>query len=322
MALRTFFFALMLAAATAATGQAWSQAYPIKPIRIITPFAPGGGSDLIARVVAQRLTESLGQSVIVENRPGAGGTVGTEVGVKALPDGYTYTLVAGSYAVNPSLFKLPFYPINDITAVVQVAKGPFIIVVHPSLPVRGVKDLISVAKTRPGQISYASSGVGSSPQLAAELFSDMAGIKMTHVPYRGTGPAVTDTIAGNVQLIFAGISTALPPVKSGRLRGIAVSTATRSDAVPDIPTVSESGVRGYEVDQWYGLIAPKGLPKPILDRVNGDINKALKNKDMQDRLSGDGVAAAGGTPEHFNAVLKANIQMWGKVVSKTGIKAE
>jgi len=304
------------------SGMAWSQAYPTKTIRIIAPFAPGGGTDFIARVAAQKLTEGFGQQVIVDNRPGAGGTLGAELGAKAAPDGYTYTLIAGSYAVNPSLFKLAFDPVNDITAVIQMSQGPFLIATHPSLPVKNIKELIALAKTKPDSLAYASSGAGSITHLATELFAMQAGIKMIHVPYKGTGPALTDTMAGHVQLIFGSVAATLPLVKNRRLKGIAVSTAKRIPGAPDIPTVSESGLKGYEVILWHGLIAPKNLPKPMLDRVNGELNKILQQKDMQDKLANDGVSAAGGTPDQFLALIKRDIETWRKVVQQAKVKAE
>ncbi len=305
-----------------AVTQTWGQAYPTKPIRIIVPFAPGGGTDFIARVAAHKLSEVLGQQAIVENRAGAGGTLGAEVGAKAPPDGYTYTLISGSYAVNPSLYKLNFDPVNDITPVIQMSQGPFLVVVHPSLPVKGIKDLIALAKAKPGSLNYASSGQGSITHLATALFTDMAGIQMVHVPYKGTSPAITDTIAGQTQVLFGSVAAALPQMRNGRFKGIAVTTPKRIEAAPEIPTVSESGLKGYEVTLWHGMIAPKGLPKPILDRVNGELNKILQNKDMQDKLAGDGVSAAGGTPEQFAAYIKREIETWRKVVQKAGVKVE
>jgi len=314
---------LVLTAATLALAAAASaQNYPVKPVRIIAPFAPGGGTDFIARVAAQKLTESLGQQVIVENRPGAGGSLGAELGAKAAPDGYTFTLIAGSYAVNPSLYKLNFDSVNDITPVIQLSQGPFLIVAHPSLPVRNVQDLIALAKSKPGNLNYASSGMGSIVHLATELFADMAGIKMVHIPYKGTGPAITDTIGGQTQLLWGSIAATLPQVKSKRLRPIAVSTAKRVEAAPDVPTVMESGLKGYDVILWHGLVAPKGLPKPILDRVNGELNKILQNKDMQEKLATDGVTAAGGTPDAFGALIKRDIDVWRRVVQKANVKVE
>ena len=298
------------------------QPWPAKPIRFVAPFAPGGGTDFIGRVAAQKLTEGLMQQVIVENRPGAGGTLGAEVGAKAAPDGYTFTVVAGSYAVNPSIYKLAFDPVNDITPVIQFSQGPLLVVVHPALPIKNMKDLIALAKTRPGGLSYASSGQGSIVHLSSELFLHMAGIKAVHIPYKGTGPAITDTMSGQTQFLFGSIAVVMPVVKSGRLRGIAVTTAKRLPALPDIPTIAESGVKGYDVVLWHGLVGPRGLPRAIVERVNGELNKALKAKDMEEKLATDGVSAAGGTPEEFGAIIKRDIDVWRKVVQMAGVKAE
>lgn len=313
---------LVVAVALAVAGGAYAQNYPTKSIRIIAPFAPGGGTDFIARVAAQKLTEGLGQQVIVDNRPGAGGSLGAELGTKAPPDGYTYTLIAGSYSVNPSLYKLHFDPVADITPVIQLSQGPFLIVCHPALPIKNIKELIALGKSKPNGLIYASSGQGSIVHLATELFADMAGIKMIHVPYKGTGPALTDTISGQTQLLWGSIATTLPQVKNGRLRSIAVSTAKRIEALPQVPTVDESGLKGYDTILWHGLIAPKALPRPILDRVNGELNKILKQKEMQDKLAGDGVTAAGGTPEQFGMLIKKDIDTWHRVVQKAGVKPE
>jgi tripartite-type tricarboxylate transporter receptor subunit TctC len=315
---KTLFIAIGMVLATAAA----AQNYPTKSVRIIAPFAPGGGTDFIARVAAQKLTETLGQQVIVENRPGAGGALGAELGAKATPDGYTLTLIAGSYSVNPALYKLNFDPVSDITPIIQLSQGPFLIVAHPSLPIRTAKDLIALAKSKPGVLNYASSGTGSIVHLATALFADMAGIKMVHIPYKGTGPAITDTMAGQTQLLWGSIAATLPQTKNGRLRAIAVSTGKRVEAAPEVPTVNESGLKGYDVILWHGLIGPRGLPKPILDRVNGDLNKILQNKDMQDKLAGDGVTAAGGASDTFGALIKRDIDVWRKIVQKAGVKAE
>ena len=299
-----------------------AQQYPVKTVRVIAPFAPGGGTDFIARIAAQKLTEAFGQQFIVDNRPGAGGSLGAEIGAKAPPDGYTYTLIAGSYAVNPAVYKLAFDPVNDITPVIQLSQGPLLIAAHPALPAKTVKDLIALGKAKPGNLLYASSGQGSIVHLATELFADMAGIKMTHVPYKGTGPAIVDTISGQTQLLWGSIAPVTPHVKSGKLKPIAVTTMQRVEAFRDVPTVNESGLKGYDVVLWHGLIAPRNLPRPILDRVNGELNKIVKNKDMQDKLAGDGVSAAGGTPEQFGAIIKKDIDTWRRVVQKAGVKAE
>jgi tripartite-type tricarboxylate transporter receptor subunit TctC len=313
---------LTATACAATAGLASAQNYPNHLIRIIAPFAPGGGTDFIARVAAQKLTESLGQPVIVDNRPGAGGVLGADLGAKAAPDGYTFTLIASSYAVNPSLFKLTFDPINDITPVIQLSQGPFMIVVHPSLPVKTVKELIALAKAKPNQITYASAGTGSSTHLATELFDDLAGIKMIHVPYKGTGPAISDVIAGHVQVLIGSIAPVMQQIKAGRLRAIAVSTPKRIDAAPDVPTVMESGIKDYNVILWHGIVGPKSLPRPIVDRINGEANKILQSKEMQDKLAGEGVTAAGGTPEKFAALIKSDITVWERIIRKANIKAE
>jgi tripartite-type tricarboxylate transporter receptor subunit TctC len=311
-----------VSAVVGVSGAAVAQSYPTKPVRIIAPFAPGGGTDFIARVAAQKLTEGLGQQFIVDNRPGAGGSIGAEQGAKAPPDGYTLTLIAGSYSVNPSMFKLAFDPVNDITPVIQLSQGPLLIVSHPTLPAKTVKDLIALGKAKPGNLLYASSGQGSIVHLSTELFADMAGIKMTHVPYKGTGPAIVDTIAGQTQVLWGSIAPVTPFVKQGKLKPIAVTTMKRVDVFKDVPTVNESGLKGYDVVLWHGLVGPKNLPRPIVDRLNGELNKILKNKDMQDKLAGDGVSAAGGTPEQFGTIIKKDIDMWRKVVQKAGVKPE
>jgi tripartite-type tricarboxylate transporter receptor subunit TctC len=316
--LRSAVFALLALAASFAQ----SQQYPTKPVRIIAPFAPGGGTDFIARLIAQKLTERLGQQVIVENKPGAGGNLGAEFAVKSAPDGYTLLLVAGSYTVNPSLYKLSFDPVNDITPIVQLSQGPFVVAVHPSVPANNLKELIELARRQPDKLSYASSGSGSITHLASELFLDMAKIKIVHIPYKGTGPALNDTIAGSTQLIFGSVSTTLQFIKSGRLRGLAVTTPKRISALPDLPTVAEAGVPGYEVVLWHGLVAPKGVPRPIVDRLNREASEVLKAKDMGDLLATDGVAPAGGTPEQFRAVIKADIERWRGVVKQANIKVD
>ena len=313
--------AVFLALAALASG-AWAQQWPAKSIRFIAPFAPGGGTDFIGRVAAQKLTEAVKQQVIVDNRPGAGGTLGAELGAKAPPDGYTFTVIAGSYSVNPALYKLAFDPVNDITPVIQFSQGPLLIVVHPSLPVKNVKELIAISKTQKGGLSYASSGQGSIVHLATELFLHQAGIKAVHIPYKGTGPAITDTISGQTQMLWGSIAAALPQVKNNRLKAVAVTTPQRIPALPDVATVTESGLKGYEVILWHGLIAPKGLPRPIVDRVNAELNKALKAKDMEEKLAADGVSSAGGTPEQFGSIIKRDIEVWRKVVQTANIKPE
>ncbi|HEX9435452.1 MAG TPA: tripartite tricarboxylate transporter substrate binding protein [Burkholderiales bacterium] len=320
--MKTLLSGAVLVLAAFAAGTSFSQTYPAKPVRIIAPFAPGGGTDFIARLVAQKLTERLGQQVIVENKPGAGGNLGAEFAVKSAPDGYTLLLIAGSYTVNPSIYKLSFDPVNDISPIVQLSQGPFVVAVHPSVPAKTLKELIDYARKEPDKLSYASAGSGSITHLASELFLEMAKIKMVHVPYKGTGPALNDTIAGNTQLIFGSVATSLQFIKSGRLRGLAVTTPQRIGAAPELPTVAEAGVPGYQVVLWHGLVGPKGLPVAVVERINQAANDALKSKDVADLLATDGVAPAGGSPEKFRAVIKSDIERWSGVVKQANIKAD
>ena len=314
--------ALAAAAMLAVPAAVHAQQYPSKPVRIIVPFAPGGGSDFIARFMAQRLTSALGTQVIVENKPGAGGVIGIEQGVKSPPDGYTLVLIASSYTVNPSIYKLNFDPVADITPIIQMSQGPPLVVANPAFPVKTIKELIARAKAKPGDVNFASSGQGSVIHLATELFASMAGIKMSHIPYKGTGPALTDTIAGQTNVFCSSTANAMPHVKSARLKAIAVTTAKRIPALPDVPTVAESGVPGYEVILWHGLIGPKGLPRAVTDRINGEVTKALKLKETAEQLQNDGVAPAGGTPEQFAGQIQKEIGIWRKVVADAGVKVE
>jgi len=315
---------LLLAAATllAIAPTVSAQDYPTKPIRVIVPFAPGGGSDFIARFMAQRLSELLGKPFVIENKPGAGGNLGTEQGVRAAADGYTLTLIASSYTVNPAIHKLNFDPVNEVTPIIQLSRGPLLVLVNPSLGASALQDLIAMAKKKPGEIMYASSGQGSIIHAATELFNLKAGIKMIHVPYRGTGPALTDTLAGQTQVFFSSAATALPHVQSGTLKALAVTTAKRLPALPNVPTVAEAGLPGYEVDLWHGLIAPKGLPRTIVDKINKAANESLTLKDTAEKLATDGVAPAGGTPEQFMATIRKEIELWKKLAADGAIKAE
>lgn len=310
---------LMILPILATSSLALAQQYPAKPLRIVVPFAPGGATDVVARLIAPKLTQALGQQVIVDNRPGAGGTLGTEIGVTSKPDGYTFVLVSAGYSVNPSFYRIKFDPVEDVSPVIQIVKGPLLVSAHPSVPVKTVKELIALARSRPEQITYATSGRGSMGHMVGELFQYMAGVRMTLVPYRGTGPAVTDTIAGQTFLNISGITTTLSFVKSGRLKAVAVTSAQRVAEAPDIPTVAESGLPGYEVTSWQGLIAPKQVPRAIVDRINSEIEKAIRQKDVQERFQSSGVSPAGGTPEHFLDEIRKEIALWRKVVAKAGI---
>jgi tripartite-type tricarboxylate transporter receptor subunit TctC len=311
---------IVLAALIAVTAQA--QTYPTKPVKIVVGFAPGGGSDFAARVIAQQLTERMKNQVIVENKPGAGSLIGAEYVIKSSPDGYTLLLTPASYTVNPSVYKLTFDPLNDITPIAQISKGPYIVAVHPSVPAKTLKELVAYAKANPGKLSYASSGNGAHIHVATEYLLYTAGINIVHVPYKGSGPALNDTVGGQVQMIFGSVATALQYVKSGRLRPLAVTTPKRIIAAPDIPTVAESGYPGWEVTNWHGLVGPKGLPKDIVQRLNKEVNVAVFSDEMKKVLSGDGLEPAGGTPEDLAALLKAEVARWAQVVKRANIKID
>jgi len=305
-----------------ATLGAQAQTYPTKPVKIVVGFAPGGGSDFAARVIAQQLTERLKSQVIVENKPGAGSLLGAEFVIKSAPDGYTLLLTPASYTVNPSVYKLSFDPLNDITPIAQISKGPYIVAVHPSVPAKTLKELVAYAKANPGKLSYASSGNGAHIHVATEYFLYTAGVDIVHVPYKGTGPALNDTVGGQVQMIFGSVATALQYVKSGRLRPLAVTTPKRIAAAPDVPTVAESGYPGWEVTNWHGLVGPKGLPKDIVQRLNKEINVAVHSDEVKKVLSSDGLEPAGGTPEELAALLKSEVARWAQVVKRANIKID
>lgn len=302
--------------------QAQTAAYPTKPVKIIVPFAPGGGSDFMARLLTKQLTEKLGQPVIVENRPGAGGNLGADIALKAPADGYTLLLTAASYTVNPSVYKLSFDPLKDITPIAQLARGPFIIAVNPKLPVTTLKELVEYVKKEPGKLTYASAGNGSITHLVTEYFLDVAGIEIVHAAYKGTSPALTDTISGNVQLIFGTVASTLPFVKSGQLRALAVSTPKRLSALPEVPTAIEAGFPTYQVTNWHGLVGPKGMPKEIVAQLNKAVNASLNGAGMESGLASDGLAASGGSAEEFATLLASEMTRWGAIARKRNIRAE
>ena len=312
----------LLAALLAAPFIAFAQSYPAKPVRIIVPFAPGGGSDLAGRLVAAKLTERMGGQFIVENRPGAGSNLGAEIAVKSPPDGYTLLLISASYTVNPSVYKLSFDPMNDITPVIQISGGPYVVAVHPSVPANTLAEFVQLVKKQPDKYAYGSSGNGSIMHVASEYFLDAAKIKVLHIPYKGTGPAVQDTIGGQVQLVFGAVPVTLPHVKAGRLRALAVTTSKRIAAAPDLPTVEEVGYPGYEVTNWHGLVAPKGLPREIVARLNKEIGEVVKSEEMKKNLTAEGLEPAGGSPERFGEILRTEMARWAKVVQQAGIKVD
>jgi tripartite-type tricarboxylate transporter receptor subunit TctC len=301
---------------------AQTTAYPNKPIKIIVGFAAGGGSDFIARLLAQKLTEKLGQTVIVDNKPGAGGNLGADEALNTAPDGYTLFLTAASYTVNPSIYKLNFDPLKDITPIAQLARGPFIIAVNPKVPAVTLKDFVELAKKEPGKLSYASAGNGSIVHMVSEYFLDTAKVDVLHVPYRGTSPALTDTIAGQTNLVFGTVASTLPFVKSGQLKALAVTTPQRLAALPNVPTAVEAGFPAYQVTNWHGLVGPKGIPADIVKKLNRAINESLKASGMDTHLASDGLTAAGGTPEEFQALLESEVARWGKLAKARGIKAD
>ena len=307
----------------AVAGGAFAQDYPTKPVRVIVPFPPGGGTDLMARMVVQKLGEVMGGTYVIENRGGAGGTVGSEVAAKSAPDGYTLLVVSGAHAINPSLYpKLPYDTLRDFAPVTMMTAGPGLLVVHPSLPAKSVKEFIAIARSRPGQLDFASAGIGTPPHLAGELFKTMTGINMVHIPYKGNGPAYVDLLAGHVPVMFPTIPTAIPYVRAGRIRALAVTSAKRTEIVPELPTISEAGVRGYEVTSWYGLLAPAGTPAAIVSRVQQGIAKVLRSPDVSQRLKADGLDLVGNTPAEFAATIRSEIAKWAKVVKASGAKVD
>jgi len=314
--------ALAMACVSAYAQSASAQNYPAKAVRIVVGYPPGGPTDVLARIVAQKLTESWGQQVLVDNRPGASGMIGAEVTVRAAPDGYTLLMVPVTYAVTPSLYrKMNYDAVKDLAPVAQVAAAPFILVVHPTLPVKTVKDLIVLARSRPGQLNYASASTGGMPHLAGELFNTMTGVKMAHIPYKGAAPATTDLLSGQVSLMFNNMLSAMPHVKNNRLRAIAVTSTKRSAAVPELPTIAET-VAGYEASGWYAALAPAATPRELITRLNNDMNRVMKMPDVTQRLAGDGVEAVGTTAEQFGRYLQQEIVKWGKVVITSGAKVD
>jgi tripartite-type tricarboxylate transporter receptor subunit TctC len=304
-----------------AFGQAPS--YPARPIRLIVPFAPGSGTDIVARTLAPKLSESMGQQVVVDNRSGAGGIIGTDIVAKAAPEGYTILFALSSHAINASLFKkLPYDTRKDFAPVTQLISGPLLLVANPALPVSSAKELIAYVKSKPGQLSYASGGIGSPPHLAGELFRSMTGLDLVHVPFSGGLPALTATVGGQTALYFAGTASAMPFVKPGRLKGLAVTGKTRSSMFPDTPTLHEVGVSGYEIDQWYAILATAGTPRPVIARLHAEFAKALKAPDTRERLLGMGVEPVGSTPEAFAAYLAADIEKYAKVVKASGARVD
>ena len=317
---RAAFFAVLALTAVGAP----AQTYPTKPIRLVVPFPAGGTTDILAREVGQTLSASLGQPVVIDNRPGAAGNIGSELVAKSAPDGYTLLMgTVGTHAINPSLYaRLPYDHVADFAPVILVARVPNVLEVTPSLPVYSVADLIKLAKQSPGRINFASSGSGTSIHLSGELFKTMAGVDMTHVPYKGSAPALTDLIGGQVQVMFDNLPSSLPQIKAGKLRAIAVTSTQRAPALPDVPTIAESGLPGFEATSWFGVVAPAGTPPAIVARLNADVNQWLQTPDAKEKLLAQGAAAAGGSPEQFAAYIRAETEKWAKVVKASGAKVD
>lgn len=320
---RPVLLAALCGALPAAHAAQADEAYPTKPIRLIIPFAPGGGTDLTGRAIAQKLSESLGQTVVADNRAGANGTIGADLAAKAPPDGYTISMISSSHSVNPSLMKrLPYDLITDLAPITQATTQPYALVVHPSVPAKSVKELIALAKAKPGTLNYGSSGTGGLSHLSGALLSHLAGIDINHVPYKGGSPAMIDVISGQIQMLYSTILQSHAHIAAGRLRPLAVTTAKRSRAMPDLPTMAEAGVKGYEVAGWYGVVGPAKLPRPIVTRLNQEIVRALRMPDVAEKMAADGSEPMGTTPEQFGAHIKAEVAKWRDLIQKSGIRAD
>jgi tripartite-type tricarboxylate transporter receptor subunit TctC len=314
---------LLLAMGLLVSATVAAQQYPNRTVRIVVPATPGGAIDLIARTLSEKMTASLGQPVVVENKPGASNNLGTDFVAKSAPDGYTLVICASSHATNKYLFKqMPFDPIKDFEPVVYTHVVPLLLAVNPSVPAKNVQELTAWIKANPDKAIYASSGPGSSLHMAAELYMNMTGTRMQHVPYKGSSAAHPDLLAGRTAMIFDTITAVQGHVKSGALRGIAVTTAKRSSAMPELPTIAESGLAGYDASTWGGILAPAGTPKPVVARLNSSINAALKEEDVRKRLMGAGIEIQGGTPEQFAAVIRDEVEKWGRVTKAAGIQPE
>ncbi len=317
------FLAVTLLAAIAAAGSAAAQPYPSRPIRMIVPFSPGGATDTPARLIAQRLPEAIGQPVIIDNRPGAGSAIGSEIVAKAQPDGYTLLLTGTPFAAISTLYgNLRFDPARDFIAVMQVASAPNVLAVHPSLPVRSVRELIAAAQARPGGIDYSSGGSGGAQHLFMSLFLSMASINMTHVPYKGSGPATVDLLGGQVKVGLPGVAIAIPHAKTGRLVPLGVTSAQRISLMPDVPSIAEAGVPGYDATVWFGLLAPRGTPAITIALLHGEISRVIRLPEVESAYLATGTLPVTSTPAEFGAFVQAEIAKWGRVIREAGIKPE
>lgn len=313
----------LILAAWLCSPAAHGQNYPTRVIRILVGFTPGGTTDVVARVIAQKMSEGFKQSVVIDNRPGAGANIAAELAAKAPPDGYTILAVNPGLAISATLYaKLGYNALRDLAPVARIADSSHLLIVHPSLPARNIKELIALAKARPGQLNFSSSGVGNADHFAGELFNSMAGIKVVHVPYKGGAQAAQDTVTGQVSMYFSGILVGLPLAKTGKVRALAVATAKRSPLAPEIPTIAEAGLPGYEMTLWNAIFAPAATPKDIIGRLNAEILKALQSHDVQERLAALGAAPGGGSPEDLGAYFRSEVEKFGKIVRALGLKIE
>lgn len=320
---QSIFFALLLAGANV-TAQAADAAYPVKPIRMISPYAAGGGSDTLARILGQKLFEAWGQPVVVDNRPGSGGIIGAETVARATPDGYTlFVTPSAVLTINPHIYsKLRYDTFKDFAPVTMASNSPYLLVVHPKIPAASIKELIAYAKANPGKMNYSSSGNGSSTHLAGVLFNNMAGVDIVHIPYKGAAPAIVDLLAGNIQMRFSSVVPVLPHVRSGRLRGIAISSAKRYGPLPDTPTISESGLPGYVVESFYAVVAPAGTSRAIIGKINAEIVRNLKTPEIAAHMANDGAEAIGSSPEELAKALRDDYARWAKPVKDSGARAD
>jgi tripartite-type tricarboxylate transporter receptor subunit TctC len=300
-----------------------AQNYPARPIRLIVPFPPGGGTDITARAVAQKLGESWGQTVVVDNRPGANGTIGVDIAAKSAPDGYTLTMISSSHAVNTSLYtRQPYDLLKDLAPITQATSQPYALVINPSVPAKSVKELIAVANAKPGALNYGSSGTGGISHLAGALLASLTGTNLVHVPYKGGAPATIDVIAGQIQILFGTLLLTGPHIKAGRLRVLAVTTPQRWPGTPELPTMQEAGVPGFVITQWYGMLAPAKTPQTVVRKLNQEIARLLHQPDVREKLAADGANAVGNTPEQFGAHIRSEVAKYGKLVKRIGLKAE
>jgi tripartite-type tricarboxylate transporter receptor subunit TctC len=313
----------VIAASFVAASTAGAQAWPSRPVRLVVPFAAGGSTDIVARVVGQKLSEALGQPVVIDNRPGASTQIGTDIVAKSPPDGYTLLVTPAPFTVNPTLFrKLPYDPYNDFTPILLINTTPLVTVVNPRVPATTVKELVALAKARPGQLNFGSSGTGGSNHLAGELFNAMAGVKMLHIPYKGNAPALADLVGGHVDVVFNGVTSAIALIRGGKLRALSVTSAKRSGVLPDVPTMDEAGLKGFEATAWNGLAGPARLPREIVTRLHAEIVRILSTADLREKLRADGSDPVGSSPEEFTRYLRTETEKWAKVIRMAGVKQE